>query len=92
MNCYCLKLECELISTNASHSSLALTQRHYYSKKNLVNSKYDYEIQKKAFHYFVELIKSNPMMYKTLYFDKYSYLAMDLNIIMLSTNNSKIRI
>ena len=33
-------------------------------------------LKKKNFHYFVELIETNPLMYNTLQYDQYSRLAI----------------
>ena len=43
----------------------------------------------KAFHWFVEFVKTNPLMYNTLQFGQYSRLAIRLNIFWFSAINSK---
>ena len=52
------------------------------------------EILKKAFHYFLELIETHPLIYNTLQFDQYSQLAILLNIFQdlakISKNNLKV--
>ena len=44
---------------------------------------------KKAFHHFVELVKTNLLLCNTMHFDQYSLLAILLNIFLFSANNSK---
>ena len=46
-------------------------------------------LKKKNFHWFVELVKTNPLMYNTWHFDQYSRVAICLNIFWFSANNSK---
>ena len=36
--------------------------------------------EKKAFHWFAELVESNPLIYNTFKFDQYSHLVIRLNI------------
>ena len=43
----------------------------------------------KAFRKFVELVKTNPLMYNVLYSNQYSRLSIRLNIFRFSANNSK---
>ena len=42
----------------------------------------------KTFHKFVELDKSNPLIYNTLHFDQYSRLPICLNIFQFYASNS----
>ena len=44
---------------------------------------------KKAFNYFVELLETNPLIYNTLQFDKYSRLAILLINFYFLAENSK---
>ena len=44
---------------------------------------------KKASHLSVDLVKKNPLIYNTLYFDQYSHLAVRLNIFRFSADKSE---
>ena len=39
--------------------------------KIVIDSRNDYEIWKKAFHQFIELVKTNPLIYNALKFNQY---------------------
>ena len=50
--------------------------------KTVVNSKNNFENSNKAFHYLVELVEMNLLMYNTLHSDQYSRIAICLNIFI----------
>ena len=47
------------------------------------------KFEKKASHWFVELVESNPLIYNTLHFGQYSRIVIVLNIFRFSAKNSK---
>ena len=44
---------------------------------------------KKAFYEYLDLVKTNSLIYNTLKFDQYSRFAISLHIFWFSTKNSK---
>ena len=47
------------------------------------------KFEKKYFHWFVDLVESNPLIYNTLQFDQYSRITVRLNIYCFSAKISK---
>ena len=65
---------------------------HPTPQGNILKNCNYFEISKKIFPYFVELVETNTLIYiiyKTLYFDQYSRLAIRLNIFWFSAKNSE---
>ena len=48
------------------------------------------KLEKKTFHWLVEVVETNPLVYNTLHFDQYSHLTTLLNIFWFSAKITKI--
>ena len=67
------------------------TPLYSFEKISAIGQKFEKLIRnlKKAFHLFVELVETNPLIYSTLHFDHYSRLDISLIIFRFLVNNSK---